>query len=60
MVKVSTYILNSKKNPSYKIDLHNKHQNNSRFYFTSAKIKLLYDQRAIDKYDQFIDKLSDI
>jgi hypothetical protein len=52
--KVTTYIINSKKNPSYKADLNTKHQNNSRFYFTSARIKTLYNETAMEKYEQFI------
>jgi hypothetical protein len=58
--KISTYIINSKKTPSYKIDLNNKHQNNSRFYFTSANIRPLFDERTINKYDQFLEKLQTI
>jgi len=53
----SIYITNSKKTPSYKADLNSKHQNNSRFYFTSARVELLFDESTIERFELFTQKL---
>lgn len=57
LVEESIYITNSKKTPSYKADLNSKHQNNSRFYFTSARVELLFDESTIERFELFTQKL---
>ena len=55
---ICAYLLNSKKCPAHKHDVNNKYQNNSRFYFTSARVELLHDTETIEKVDQFGQKLN--
>ena len=56
--RVCAYFLNSKKCPAHKHDVNNKYSNNSRFYFTSARIELLHDSETIEKVGKFNQKLN--
>lgn len=55
--RLSTYNLNPRKSPAYKNDTNNKYSNHSRFYFTSARIELLFNHELIRKVETLNKKL---
>ena len=55
--RLCTYSLNPRKSPAYKNDSNNKYSNNSRFYFTSARIELLFNEGLIQRVQMFNEKL---